>query len=163
MRAIIQKGIKMNFIKLSIKSTLLVSSLLLTACAGKVPSDLGALNGSELRACPDKPNCVQTYSPADESHFQLPLTAKATDEKTKQAISAAISKTGGQIISDEPLKPSGYYLHAEYQSDWMKFVDDVEIVIKDGLIHIRSASRLGYSDMGVNASRLEDIKTAYDD
>lgn len=152
----------MKHIKLSIKPSIIISSLLLTACAGQVPSDLGMLNGSELRPCPDKPNCVQTYAPTDESHFQLPLTAKADDAQTKQAISAAISETGGQIISEEPLKPSGYYLHAEYQSDWLKFVDDVEIVIKDGLIHIRSASRLGYSDMGVNATRFEEIKTAYD-
>lgn len=152
----------MKHIKLSIKPSIIISSLLLTACAGQVPSDLGMLNGSELRPCPDKPNCVQTYAPTDESHFQLPLTSKADDAQTKQAISAAISETGGQIISEEPLKPSGYYLHAEYQSDWLKFVDDVEIVIKDGLIHIRSASRLGYSDMGVNATRFEEIKTAYD-
>ena len=152
----------MKHIKLSIKPSIIISSLLLTACAGQVPSDLGMLNGSELRPCPDKPNCVQTYAPTDESHFQLPLTVKADDAQTKQAISAAISETGGQIISEEPLKPSGYYLHAEYQSDWLKFVDDVEVVIKDGLIHIRSASRLGYSDMGVNATRFEEIKTAYD-
>lgn len=152
----------MKHIKLSIKSTFIISSLLLTACAGQVPSELGMLNGSELRACPDKPNCVQTYAPMDESHFELPLTPKTSDEKTKQAITAAISETGGQIISEEPLKPSGYYLHAEYESDWLKFVDDVEVVIKDGLIHFRSASRLGYSDMGVNSSRFEDIKKAYD-
>ena len=41
-------------------------------------------------------------------------------------------------------------------------MDDVEVVIKDGLIHIRSASRLGYSDMGVNAERFEKIKMAYE-
>ena len=146
----------------SMKPTLIISSLLLTACAGQVPSELGVLNGSELRACPDKPNCVQTYSPADGSHFQLPLAAKANDEKTKEAISAAISKTGGQIITEQSLKPSGYYLHAEYESDWFHFVDDVEVVIKDDLIHLRSASRLGYSDMGVNASRFKEIKTAYE-
>lgn len=141
---------------------LIPTALLLTACAGQAPSDLGLVPGAELRPCPDKPNCVQTYTATDESHYQLPLIAKANDEQTKQAISAAISETGGQIISEEPLKPSGYYLHAEYQSDWLKFVDDVEIVIKDGLIYFRSASRLGYSDMGVNANRLEEIQTAYE-
>lgn len=152
----------MKHFRFSIRSTLIISSLLLTACAGQVPSELGMLNGSELRACPDKPNCVQTYAPADESHFQLPLAAKTSDEKTKQAISVAITETGGQIITEELLKPSGYYLHAEYESDWFNFVDDVEVVIKDDLIHIRSASRLGYSDMGVNASRFKEIQTAYD-
>lgn len=149
-------------IKMSIKPTIILTSLLLTACAGKAPHDLGMINGSELRPCPDKPNCVQTYAPADESHFQLPLTAQVDDEQTKHIIATAISETGGQIITEQPLKPSGYYIHAEYQSDWLKFVDDVEVVIKDGLIHIRSASRLGYSDMGVNAKRFEKIKMAYE-
>jgi len=65
------------------------------------------------------------------------------------------------IISEKPLSPSGYYLHAEYESDWLKFVDDIEVVIKDGLIHLRSASRLGFSDMGVNAKRFDAIKANY--
>ncbi len=135
--------------------------LFLTACAGQVPNDLGMLNGSELRPCPDKPNCVQTYDPADNSHFQLPLKFKTDNEQTKTAISLAISETGGNIISEKSLDPSGYYLHAEYESDWLKFVDDLEVVIKDGLIHLRSASRLGYSDMGINAKRFEAIKANY--
>jgi len=136
-------------------------SLFLTACAGQAPNDLGILNGSELRPCPDKPNCVQTYDPADKSHFQLPLIFNTDNEQTKTAISNAITETGGKIISEKPLSPSGYYLHAEYESDWLKFVDDIEVVIKDGLIHLRSASRLGFSDMGVNAKRFDAIKANY--
>jgi len=135
--------------------------LFLTACAGQVPTDLGMLNGSELRPCPDKPNCVQTYNPADKSHFQLPLIFNTDNEQTKTAINNAITETGGKIISEKQLSPSGYYLHAEYESDWLKFVDDIEVVIKDGLIHLRSASRLGYSDMGVNAKRFKAIKANY--
>lgn len=147
--------------KLGKKFVIISASLILSACAGHVPSDLGLLNGSELRPCPDKPNCVQTYDPADAGHFQLPLTAKADDELSKKAMTQAISKTGGQLISEKTLSPAGFYLHAEYESDWLKFVDDVEVVIKDGIIHLRSASRLGYSDLGVNAERFEAIKAAY--
>lgn len=149
-------------IKLINKPSIILTSSLLTACAGSVPHDLGMINESELRPCPDKPNCIQTYAPADEAHFQLPLAAEKTDEQTKRAITAAISETGGTIVSEQALAPSGFYLHAEYESDWLKFIDDVEVVIKDGLIHIRSASRLGYSDMGVNAARYEKIKIAYE-
>ncbi len=138
------------------------ATLLLTACAGKVPAELGLVNGSELRPCPDKPNCIQTYDPADESHFQLPLAFNVDDEQTKQIMVTAITETGGKLINENSLASSGYYLHAEYESDWLKFIDDVEVVIKDGMIHIRSASRLGYSDMGVNARRFEEIKAAYD-
>jgi len=138
-----------------------VFPFLLMGCAGQVPSNLGMLNGSELRPCPDKPNCVQTYDPVDQSHFQLPLKSKADREQTQIAITRAITETGGKVISKKLLKPSGIYLHAEYESDWLKFVDDIEVVIKDGLIHLRSASRLGYSDMGVNAKRFEAIKASY--
>jgi uncharacterized protein (DUF1499 family) len=135
--------------------------VLLTACAGQVPSDLGMLNGSELRPCPDKPNCIQTYDPADQAHFQLPLMFKVDAEQTRRSIDDAISKTGGKITGEKRLVPAGYYLHAEYESDWFRFVDDVEVVIKDGLIHVRSASRLGHSDMGANAKRFTAIKAIY--
>jgi uncharacterized protein (DUF1499 family) len=126
-----------------------------------MPNDLGLVGGSELRPCPDKPNCVQTYDPLDTSHFQLPLELKENEKQTALAITSAINETGGRIISETALVPSGYYLHAEYESNWLKFVDDVEVVIKDGLIHMRSASRLGHSDLGVNAERFEKIKASY--
>ncbi|MBQ0729844.1 MAG: DUF1499 domain-containing protein [Oleispira antarctica] len=147
--------------RLSFILPLIVVSSSLIGCAGQMPSDLGITNGSELRPCPDKPNCVQTYDPLDTSHFQPPLTAKQSDNQTRLAITTAINETGGKIISANSLQPMGYYLHAEYESDWLKFVDDVEVVIQDGLIHIRSASRLGHSDLGVNAERLEKIKAVY--
>jgi uncharacterized protein (DUF1499 family) len=91
----------------------------------------------------------------------LPLAFKQDEKQTALAITSAINATGGKVISETALVPSGYYLHAEYESDWLKFVDDVEVVIKDGFIHIRSASRLGHSDLGVNTERLEKIKAAY--
>ena len=145
----------------SISLSLILLSSSLIGCAGQIPSDLGMLNGSELRPCPDKPNCVQTYDPLDTAHFQLPLVVKQDDNQTKVAMTSAINETGGKVISETVLAPAGYYLHAEYESDWLKFVDDVEVVIKDGLVHIRSASRLGYSDLGANAERFEKIKAAY--
>jgi uncharacterized protein (DUF1499 family) len=147
--------------KLDKKLLIISASLILSACAGQVPSDLGLLNGAELRPCPDKPNCVQTYDPADKSHFHLPLVAKDDEALSKKALTQALEKTGGQLISEKKLMPSGFYFHAEYESDWFRFVDDVEVVIKDGLIHLRSASRLGYSDLGVNAERFMAIKQAY--
>ncbi|MFQ3172885.1 MAG: hypothetical protein ACI9DG_002928 [Oleispira sp.] len=140
---------------------LILLSASLIGCAGQMPSDLGTVKGSELRDCPDKPNCIQTYDQLDTSHFQLPLRFKQDEEQTKIAIMSAIKETGGAIISETALSPTGYYLHAVYESDWLKFVDDVEVVITDGLIHIRSASRLGTSDFGVNAERFDKIKAAY--
>jgi len=148
--------------RISTSLSLILLSSSLIGCAGQMPRDLGMLNGSELRPCPEKPNCVQTYDSIDITHFKLPLNVKQDEKQTTLAITSAITETGGKIISETLLAPSGYYLHAEYESDWLKFVDDVEILIKNGLIHIRSASRLGYSDLGANAARFKEIKTAYD-
>jgi uncharacterized protein (DUF1499 family) len=147
--------------RISSSLSLILLSSSLIGCAGQMPNDLGLVGGSELRPCPDKPNCVQTYDPLDTSHFQLPLELKENEKQTALAITSAINETGGRIISETALVPSGYYLHAEYESNWLKFVDDVEVVIKDGLIHMRSASRLGHSDLGVNAERFEKIKASY--
>jgi len=56
-----------------------------------------------------------------------------------------------------------WYLHVEFRSTLFRFVDDVEFVIDEpqGLIHIRSASRVGYSDLGANRKRMEKIRLAF--
>lgn len=136
--------------------------LLMVGCAGQAPRDLGLINGSELRPCPDKPNCIQTYQPNDKEHFQLPLSIKTDQTETAAAIRSAIAHTGGTVITEKALIPSGLYLHAEYESDWLKFVDDVEVLITGSTLHIRSASRLGYSDLGANKERYDAIMKAYE-
>jgi uncharacterized protein (DUF1499 family) len=143
--------------------TFVIPALLLMAgCAGQAPRDLGLINASKLRPCPDKPNCIQTYQLNDKEHFQQPLGVKANQAETATAIRSAIADTGGTVITEKSLMPSGLYLHAEYESNWLKFVDDVEILITESTLHIRSASRLGHSDLGVNKERYEAIKKAYE-
>jgi uncharacterized protein (DUF1499 family) len=58
----------------------------------------------------------------------------------------------------------GNYLHVEMRSLMFRFVDDVEfsLAASAGLIHVRSASRVGYSDFGVNRKRVERIRAAFD-
>ena len=135
-------------------------AFLLTACAGTPPAELGVIDG-KLRACPESPNCVQTYNAADADHYQAPLIPKADIESSKQAIKTAIVDSGGKIITEKTLPIQGYYLHAEYQSTLMRFVDDVEVVVSPTSIQLRSASRLGHSDLGVNAERYQQIKANY--
>ena len=55
------------------------------------------------------------------------------------------------------------YIHAEFRSEWFRFVDDVEFCFDEqkNIIHVRSASRVGYSDFGVNRKRVEDIRNRY--
>lgn len=154
----------------------IVAALLLSACAGQPPADLGVIKQADLnsdtqtgsssysiglRACPESPNCIQTYDAADQDHFKAPLIPKATIQQTTDALKAAIKNSGGEIISEQALLPAGYYLHAEYESKWIRFVDDVEVVVQEDSIQIRSASRLGRSDFGVNGERFDTIKTIY--
>lgn len=135
--------------------------LLLSGCGGTAPNDLGVNSNGTLSPCPQKPNCVQSYQPADTEHYVSPLTLKPNSTQSHQAIVRAIKATGGSIQADSMSAEGQHYIHAEYQSRWLKFIDDVEVLITDNAVHIRSASRIGYSDMGVNAERYQQIKTAY--
>jgi uncharacterized protein (DUF1499 family) len=100
--------------------------------------------------CPDSPNCVSSFESRD-SHRIEPLTA--TLDQVRSAVSAM---PGAQIISEQD-----QYLYAEFTSRLMRFVDDVEFLADPatGVVQVRSASRLGHSDMGVNRERIEAIRT----
>jgi len=120
----------------------------LTACAGDRPQNLGSL-GSRLTPCPDSPNCVSSFA-ADEDHHIEPLAA------TLDEIEAIlVSLPQANIV-----EAAENYLYVEFTSRIMRFVDDVEFLFDPSaqLTHVRSASRLGYSDMGANRKRIEAIR-----
>jgi uncharacterized protein (DUF1499 family) len=123
---------------------------LLSACAGEPPQDIGNLDG-RLAGCPDSPNCVCSFE-TRESHTIAPLQANLA-----QVQQVLLGLPEARIISSD-----GNYLYAEFTSRLMGFVDDVEFLYEpgSGLTHVRSASRVGYSDMGVNRKRIESIRTA---
>ncbi|MHC5003402.1 MAG: DUF1499 domain-containing protein [Planctomycetota bacterium] len=119
---------------------------------------LGLVEG-RLRPCPDRPNCVCSQA-ADPSKRMEPLTVVSVDaarERLEQVL-AAMPRT--RIVTAEPR-----YLAVECRSLLLGFVDDVEFHVDEssGLLHFRSASRLGYSDLGVNRRRLERIVAALAD
>lgn len=122
------------------------------------PSTLGPSAG-KLRACPDSPNCVCSCETAG-SHAIAPLiwtgTPQAGLERLKRVIA---SLPGGHC---DPIEAPGY-LHAEFTSAWFRFVDDVEFLVDTaaGIIHVRSASRVGHSDLGVNRRRVEQIRALF--
>lgn len=125
-----------------------------TMFAGKRPANIGIVSG-KLAACPSSPNCVSSFSQDAEHQVQpLAYTSSATEAmaKLKEAIES-LGKT--KIIS-----ATDNYLYAEFTSALMGFVDDVEFLVDDGakVIHARSASRLGESDLGVNRKRIETIR-----
>ena len=130
--------------------------VMMVGCAGNRHSQMG-LSGGRLAACPDSPNCVSSQS-ADPRHAIDPLRYEGTAQKARERLVKAISgMKRARIVTAEER-----YIHAEFTSALFRFVDDVEFLLDDGTrtIHVRSASRVGYSDFGVNRRRVEEIRSA---
>lgn len=125
--------------------------------AGSPPTNIGANNG-RLAACPATPNCVNSQALASDSQHAiapLPLSndAPTTMANLKQVIQA--------MPRTKIVKETNDYLYVEFASKLMGFVDDVEFYLDNDTktIQVRSASRLGESDLGVNRQRIEEIRS----
>ncbi len=122
--------------------------------SGKRPSDLGVRNG-KLKPPPATPNCVSSQAQGGY-HAIAPLQYHGTRESALAALLGIVRATPRtRIVEQTP-----DYLYAEYVSALMGYVDDVEFWFapEGGIVHVRSASRVGHSDMGVNRQRIEDIR-----
>jgi uncharacterized protein (DUF1499 family) len=122
--------------------------------SGTRPSNLGVKDG-KLAACPSSPNCVN--SQAENQHGVSPLAFSGDTVAAMERLAgvvAAIPRT--QVIQRSP-----GYLYVEFSTPLMGFVDDVEFYCDGKAIQVRSASRLGYSDLGVNRKRIEAIRAAF--
>jgi uncharacterized protein (DUF1499 family) len=131
----------------------------MSCCSGTRPATLGIKEG-RLSPCPGSPNCVSTQSEGDKHRID-PIRYTGTKEQAKKRLVQVISSMKrSKIITDE-----GDYLYAEFTSGIFRFVDDVEFFFDDAnkLIHFRSASRLGYSDLGVNRKRMEAIRKGFEE
>lgn len=121
----------------------------------KAAETSGLVTGMLLK-CPDKPNCVCSEYKDDAEHYIDPITIP-------QNIRLDLFSLLKQVIVDMEGKiqvESDNYLSATFTSTLFKFVDDLEIRIDSNQqnIHIRSASRTGYSDFGVNKKRVALLK-----
>jgi len=125
--------------------------------ASPLPENVGVVNG-RLAPCPDSPNCVSTFA-TDEEHSIAPIPYEGETAVAQAAILSVLQAMPRfTIIANDP-----GYIHAEARSLTWHFIDDVEFYFDEtaGLIHFRSASRLGYGDAGVNRTRMEEIRAAY--
>ena len=118
-------------------------------CAGERPTNLG-VSQEKLSPCPETPNCVSSFSSAEENKIK-PLSGSIIE------IKALLEKMDRVSIIIEEQD----YLYAEFKSSILGFVDDVEFYFNpnENLIHVRSASRIGKSDFGVNRKRIEEIRS----
>ena len=123
--------------------------------AGEAP---GLVEGI-LSKCPNKRNCVCSEYKDDANHYIAPIILPQNSTvDTFTLLKDVIRKMGGNVQVE-----SCDYLAATFTSAIFKFVDDLEIRIDSTqeVIHIRSASRVGYSDMGVNKKRTELLKKLF--
>jgi len=138
-------------------SLLIVTSLfLITSCGGTMPM-LG-IDGNKLSPCPDTPNCVSSQA-TDEAHFIEPILVSASVDDTKNIILQVLDDFSRVKVTQ--VEPD--YIRAEFTSLVFRFVDDVEFYFpksEAGILRvdIRSASRVGKSDLGVNRKRIEAIR-----
>ncbi|MBA6339586.1 DUF1499 domain-containing protein [Colwellia sp. MB02u-10] len=135
------------------------SFILLTGCAGKAPN-LGIENG-QLTQCPDKPNCVSSFS-NNEKHYIKPIIIKDKRLEIKNDIVNIVN----ELKNSKVTVAENNYVRAEFTSKMFGFVDDVEFYFpetqsKDTSIHVRSGSRVGYSDFNVNRERIETIRLKF--
>lgn len=122
---------------------------------GKAP---GLVKGA-LFKCSDKPNCVCSEQDRGDDHFIEPIIIPENLViDTQQILNKIIIELGGKIQND-----SGTYISAIFSSPVFGFVDDLEFRIdsKENVIHIRSASRVGYSDFDVNKKRAQLIQKLF--
>lgn len=127
-----------------------------TVFSWKRPDNLGAKDG-RLAAPKRTPNCVSSQAdPADAEHYIAPIAFRGTTAQAMDAARKAVEAMKGSTV----IRQDGPYLYAEYRTPLMKFVDDVELVHdeKAGVLHVRSASRLGRRDFGVNRARVESLR-----
>lgn len=113
---------------------------------------------SPLKPCPGSPNCVSSLV-ASGGHAVAPIAytgpAPQAWERLKDVLSAMPRTTIVEQTED--------YLRAESVSRFLRFVDDIECAmdVEKEVIHVRSASRLGYSDFGVNRKRVEALRAGF--
>jgi uncharacterized protein (DUF1499 family) len=124
-------------------------------CAGERPANLGERDGL-LAACPSSPNCVSSQA-ADEGHRIAALSFNDDPDAAFARLKLVLGRRADTTIIDERTG----YLRVELRT--MLFVDDAEFLLdrSRNVIHVRSASRLGYSDLGKNRSRMEEIRSQY--
>lgn len=132
--------------------------LVFLSLTSRRPSNLG-LEGGKLRACPDSPNCVCSTGQS-AAHRIEPLVWKGDPQAGLERLAQILQRFPNaecESIQDQR------YLHVEFTSALFRFVDDVEFLADPdaGVIHVRSASRTGRSDLGVNRRRVEEIRRQF--
>ena len=137
------------------RNLLALVALTLFACSSNEVT-IGIVDG-RLSPCPQSPNCVSSDA-TDEKHRIEPYRLKAPPQQVWHGLR--------NVLAAEPrtrvIAVDERYMHVEVESAIMRFVDDAEflLIVDEQIIAVRSASRIGYGDLGVNRKRIERIRQA---
>lgn len=138
----------------------LILAVLITAFgfykSSKAPADLWSVTGT-FAGCPNRPSCVSSAS-TDEGHRIAPLTYQGDAATARAKLERVVlAMPGTSLVQATP-----EYLHVLFVTPKMGFRDDVELLVQTGgVIQVRSISRFGYSDHGVNRARIEALRAAF--
>lgn len=115
---------------------------------------INKMKDHQLTECPSSPNCVSTQT-QQKSKKMAPIPFELDPKEIKEIVKSVIKSQPNTNLEKE----SNNYLHYTFKSSFFGFTDDVEFLIDatQKLIHFRSASRAGYSDLGVNKKRMTEI------
>ena len=135
---------------------LIVLALFDMSCATQGKRPAGITNG-RLAPCPGQPNCVLSEAGAESSRIE-PLTFVGTPEAAWVSLKRAVQAIGGTLKKED-----NDYIWAIFQTRLFRFVDDMEFRMDapNRSIHVRSASRVGYSDFGANRRRVEALRERF--
>ena len=140
---------------------LLITQVFLLALLGSISmsfaaeTDAQGLFGGKLAKCPSKPNCICSEHAKDSKHHAAPIQLKPSQLNNAITEAKSVIESMGGIVTSQ----QATYLAATFTNDWFKFVDDLELRVDsdNSQLHIRSASRTGYHDMGVNSKRVKEF------
>jgi len=138
----------------------------LGAFSGTAPDNLGVRDG-RLRAPSKTPNSVSSQAnlwpqhPMQDDARIAPLAPRGSGPETVARIRRIVEAMPGAKV----VQARDDYLYVQFSTRWMKFVDDAEFWFDPaaGVVQLRSASRVGRKDFGVNRARVESIRQALAD
>ena len=135
----------------------LIATMLLFSCSKGPAPDVAE---GTFAPCPDSPNCVSSDS-KDTHHAIAPFLLNPQGKDSWPEIQAAVlSLPRTKVVSERT-----NYVRVECRSAVLRFVDDLELQLRpeEGIVAVRSASRTGYYDFGVNRRRIEKLRSILQD